>query len=564
MYDTFEEFSEFTEFSAEDGHCYIEVDATDITSPEFRTRTLNHAEIEPWLATVHANDQGAATHLIKPRLRLFIARPLKVATPNRSTFPLSLQSLRSIAETFGVPSAFVNYALSHTTVNLNFDGSDVPTINGIPSQCTGVIALHASLAVAVVTNTKTLVTSAIALGLCDHQTSQLIAAMRANAQALGISDMLPIAWLNIIGQTRARRVWGRKAAIVRSELDLGIHWSVTGLDVTHRVSQAIDYDLLTRQLTVMGSEIGWDTHAIDAQLDMALCFERFHGLLKLRVLQDTASQTAHTVFHNRLQQARQQLLGSKYWTAYNQRRVEVQLQTVYSLISQRDNDINYATAVASQRIAEASQRDSAVMKQLSEDSRLVALHAWRDGIDMRIMAAVTLFTLPGTFAATLFSTSFSNFQPSRPNTVVSPWIWLYGVVTVGLTAIFMATWYVANRAMRRRVAEAVPSAAAENSTHESGQDGKSVTHSTAPFTAKVNRVASLPKDSLPHGRPLARPSRSVAANSVIQLDFTLSNSGSSTAMTSEKALSHDTVTVFGLQGSESLTRACARCAAPVH
>lgn len=72
---------------------------------------------------------------------------------------------------------------------------------------------------------------------------------------------------------------------------------------------------------------------------------------------------------------------------------------MYSLVSQHDNEINYATAVASQRIAEATQRDSAAMKSIAEDSKQVALRTWRDGVDMRIMAAVTLLTLPGTFTA---------------------------------------------------------------------------------------------------------------------------------------------------------------------
>lgn len=65
--------------------------------------------------------------------------------------------------------------------------------------------------------------------------------------------------------------------------------------------------------------------------------------------------------------------------------------------------MSYATAVASQRIAEASQRDSALMKRIAEDSREVALRAWRDGVDMRIMAAVTLLALPGTFTAVRYN-----------------------------------------------------------------------------------------------------------------------------------------------------------------
>src|SRR4051794_2668467 len=65
----------------------------------------------------------------------------------------------------------------------------------------------------------------------------------------------------------------------------------------------------------------------------------------------------------------------------------------------------------------------------------------RDSTDMRIIAAVTLIFLPGTFTATLFSTTFFNFQHTVPDSrIVSGWIWLYFVVTVGLTVSVIVAW----------------------------------------------------------------------------------------------------------------------------
>jgi type IV secretory pathway TrbD component len=55
--------------------------------------------------------------------------------------------------------------------------------------------------------------------------------------------------------------------------------------------------------------------------------------------------------------------------------------------------------VASQNIAEATQRDAVLMKQLAAQSKALVLRTWRDGVDMRAMAIVTLITLPGTFTA---------------------------------------------------------------------------------------------------------------------------------------------------------------------
>jgi hypothetical protein len=39
------------------------------------------------------------------------------------------------------------------------------------------------------------------------------------------------------------------------------------------------------------------------------------------------------------------------------------------------------------------------MKQLAAQSKVLALCTWRDGVDMRAMAVITLITLPGTFTA---------------------------------------------------------------------------------------------------------------------------------------------------------------------
>ena len=59
---------------------------------------------------------------------------------------------------------------------------------------------------------------------------------------------------------------------------------------------------------------------------------------------------------------------------------------------------------------------------------------------MRIIAAVTLIFLPGTFIATLFSASFWNFQPTNTGPIVSKWVWLYWVITAVLTITVWGFW----------------------------------------------------------------------------------------------------------------------------
>ncbi|KAK4546931.1 hypothetical protein LTR36_001663 [Oleoguttula mirabilis] len=99
------------------------------------------------------------------------------------------------------------------------------------------------------------------------------------------------------------------------------------------------------------------------------------------------------------------------------------------MVASRDNQLNYRAAEASNRLAAVTRRDSA---------------------DMRVIAAVTLIFLPGTFVATLFSTSFFDFSPKEPRRVVSKRVWLYWVIAIALTAVVLVAWLVTSRVMHKR------------------------------------------------------------------------------------------------------------------
>jgi Mg2+ and Co2+ transporter CorA len=64
----------------------------------------------------------------------------------------------------------------------------------------------------------------------------------------------------------------------------------------------------------------------------------------------------------------------------------------------------------------------------------------RYGADMRLITAITLIFLPGTFVATFFSTTFWDFSPDNEGAKVSNWVYLYFVVTVGLTLLVLVVW----------------------------------------------------------------------------------------------------------------------------
>ncbi|KAH7348240.1 hypothetical protein BKA66DRAFT_576155 [Pyrenochaeta sp. MPI-SDFR-AT-0127] len=97
--------------------------------------------------------------------------------------------------------------------------------------------------------------------------------------------------------------------------------------------------------------------------------------------------------------------GTRRRNDYLKESVQAQVQMVYALIAQQDNALNH-----------------------------------RYGADMRIIAAVTLLFLPGTFVATLFSASFWDFGPGNQGPKVSQYIWVYWVITIVLTLAVLCIW----------------------------------------------------------------------------------------------------------------------------
>ena len=140
--------------------------------------------------------------------------------------------------------------------------------------------------------------------------------------------------------------------------------------------------------------------------------------------------------------------SSKDWTKFLRQRAQGYAQTLYSLSAQRDNALSIQLAESSLQISEAIRSDNLAMKAIAENSRIiaeeskiVATESLRKNDAMRSIAVVTMLFLPPTFIATLFSTSFFNFQ-SRDGPVVSSWIWLYILLTAVLTVVIQGLWFL--------------------------------------------------------------------------------------------------------------------------
>lgn len=133
--------------------------------------------------------------------------------------------------------------------------------------------------------------------------------------------------------------------------------------------------------------------------------------------------------------------STRDWAGFLDRRTQSCVQTIYSLVAQRDNLVNAKLAESSVRIAEAARADNLAMKTIAEDSRIAAIESLRKSHIMSSIGVVTMLFLPATFIATLFSTSFFDFH-SKDGPVVSRWIWLYVVVTVLMTVTVQLLWFL--------------------------------------------------------------------------------------------------------------------------
>lgn len=60
---------------------------------------------------------------------------------------------------------------------------------------------------------------------------------------------------------------------------------------------------------------------------------------------------------------------------------------------------------------------------------------------MKTIAILTLTFLPGTAVASFFSMQMFNWSPGPGQSVSSPYLWIYFVVTIPLTGMVYAAWF---------------------------------------------------------------------------------------------------------------------------
>ncbi|PNP79243.1 hypothetical protein FNYG_07319 [Fusarium nygamai] len=135
-----------------------------------------------------------------------------------------------------------------------------------------------------------------------------------------------------------------------------------------------------------------------------------------------------------LQTLRSQAISFKIYQNTRIKRINVCLSTLSSLLSLRTDSAIKASTEAMMRLTEANREDSGKMNDIAMATKL-------DSEAMITIAKLTMFYLPSTFVATLFSMGIFNFDfdnGKNGRLVMSSQWWMYIIFAIPLT---LGTFY---------------------------------------------------------------------------------------------------------------------------
>lgn len=279
-------------------------------------------------------------------------------------------------------------------------------------------------------NAKSGNTVGILNGLQEEEIEKLLFCMKQSQNEIRDPMLLPIFLLELKVHFFAKLLEKRALGLDDIEHATGMRHGFSDdprrnalIDKERReLAKQLDFDPITQKLTgVTGTLSFCDMTFLSSKraLDAVSSFREDYQLAVGSV--GACHQSEPAALTRRAQYLYQLIQGSISHSTVLSARTKAQIQTVYSMIGQRDNRVNIETATMSQKIATLARRDS---------------------LDMRIIAAVTLVFLPGTFVATMFGSGFFKFFPEGSSRVVSSWIWVYWVLTIGITMIVLMFWWI--------------------------------------------------------------------------------------------------------------------------
>ncbi|KAK3361702.1 hypothetical protein B0T24DRAFT_113334 [Lasiosphaeria ovina] len=282
---------------------------------------------------------------------------------------------------------------------------------------------------------RTGITTGFAKGTPSSSLSDLVNHLKACSSELGHALLLPLLQFGyesspaVDAKQRDARQWLRllEHAIAMRDDDL--------LDGSDRYlgEGVVDFNAINRDLVECQSQVLWKRPT--SYLSIISSLEETARLF-MQMLPAERKTVAVDKFQvamaSRLGLYRKRWDGIEVYASTTMQRLEIQRSALYNLIAQKESKLSLQMAGEQRRLAHSSKHEVGATKGIS------------------LLGAVLL---PGTFLASLFSTSFFDFHDATSITsTASPTFWFYWAVTIPLTLLVVALYFVWEKNREKRYA----------------------------------------------------------------------------------------------------------------
>ncbi|KIW76250.1 hypothetical protein Z517_10996 [Fonsecaea pedrosoi CBS 271.37] len=443
----------------------------EIAESEITTKIAAHASLQ----SDKAVDKDFSNHRL--RLQLLIGSPEQHKSDAQILpLPISQNTFEAVRTTWNLPTELLRMMLSTLPIATEFQ---TQALTG--ELITGLMARSArsrdwNFCLGLVYNEDTKVISGIVNGMQADETTLMLKCIQESTNYLQDSMLLPVFLLELKVHYFAVLLESRAQGIEELEYRTGMrHGFSTNPSrnaardrARERLLKELNFDEITQKLTGVTGTLSFCDMTFASSLRALEIVCTVRNRLNHKRLEGSGL-TVQNGLDTRISYLRELIVGAQLHGQVLSARTRAQVQTVrastsscacqvadpslqvYSMIGQKDNNLNIETAATSQMIARTGLVHSNAMRDMAEDSRNVAILTRKDSTDMRIIAVVTLLFLPGTFMATLFSSGFFMFLPRDSDQVVSKWIWLYFALTGACTFVVFLAWYLSSKRQNKEM-----------------------------------------------------------------------------------------------------------------
>jgi len=374
----------------------------DSAEPQVRETVLAEKQLASWCRDPKFDGPGSL-------FRLLLLSP-RMAERDIWPLPLSSASLKSIMADLDIPLLFPRAVCKHIPLATPFESFTTAGRHGVMLRTN--LSHTWQYALALVHDKPLNVTTGVLLGLRSNEINEVLHSVRHGAKRMICPAMLPCILMDKAFDALVKDAEERRKSLVQIRFETGSHGfhfpraSIKASDKDWDSEwEGLDLELLMQKLTSLSDACAGIAAVCRMQADF-ICVTR--DLLACTTAGDndndsslpssnngearTAAATSHRYAAQQLGFLTQFLHGVESKVTYTKSSVQDQVQTIYTLLNQRESRAQVELARTSRRLAEITRRDST---------------------DMRVIAAVTLVFLPATFTSTFFSASFFNFQPQN-------------------------------------------------------------------------------------------------------------------------------------------------------